>query len=272
MRRIGEIYDVDLLPFISSSGIITDEMVKTNIDLRPFAGKEYLRFRKCFIEARPDRVKRIGSFLPYDEINTDRKELKGALLAHHFIGNWDTREANTLLTTVHNGNYQYRISAVFSDLGTCLGVSRSNLPPDFKVGLVNSLPWEVMEKKGNKIVFYNRINSILPSYKNADYEDLLWMANKIAKLDGYNLQKIIDKAHWPGPIAQLYFHKLASRRASILRAFDIVDPNPIEFNKDISIIYKGVEVVKDGILIVDFRTENPESFISKKGRLRNYGN
>lgn len=272
IRRIGEIYHVDLLPFISSAGTITAEMAKSNSDLEPFIGKEYLRFLKCFVEARPDRVKRIGSFLPNDEINVNRKELKGAILAHHFIGNWDTREANTLLTTVHNGNYHYRISAVFSDLGTCLGVSRNNIPPDFKVGLVNELPWKAVKKKGNKIVFSNRVNSILPSYKNAKYEDLLWMANKIAELDGYNLQKIIDKAHWPKPIAQLYFHKLASRRASILNAFDIADPNPIEFDQTINITHKGVEVVKNGVLVVDYKSKNPESFISKKGRLRNYGN
>ena len=273
VASLNEIYGINISSFISNFGIITKEMADSNKRLLPYIGKAYVRFLKCSIEARPDRVKRIGSFLPNDSENKDRLELKGSLLAHHFIGNWDTREANTLLTIVHSGNYNYRVSAVFSDLGTSLGVKIKTLPPDFKVGLVNDLPWVVVKRKRDKIVFTNQINSILPFYKNADYIDLLWMAHKIAQLDEYNLRKIIKKAHWPFPIAELYFHKLASRRASILKAFNIVDPNPIEFNKEISIVYENIEVVKKGKLIIDYKVlENPESFINKKGRVRNYGN
>ena len=87
---------------------------------------------------------------------------------------------------------------------------------DFKVGLVNKLPWEVVIRKGNKLIFTNPMNAILAPYQKADYQDLLWMAKKIALINEENLRKIIDKAHWPDPIAELYFHKLASRRASII--------------------------------------------------------
>ncbi len=265
-------YEVDITPFISNVGVVTSEMAKENKKLLSFVGKEYMQFIKCSIEARPDRVKRIGSFLPHDSINVDRKPLKGAVLAHHFIGNWDTREANTLMTTVHSGNYNYRISAVFSDLGTSFGVDLNSIPPDFKVGLVNELPWEAVKRKKNKIVFTNRINGLLPFYKNATYADLLWMATKIAVIDEYNLRKMIKKAHWPSPISELYFHKIASRRASILEAFNLVDPNPITFDQQINISYKGNVVVRKGKLIVDFELEmNPESFTKKKGRRRNYG-
>lgn len=265
-------YKIDITSFISNRGVITKEMASENKELKPFIGKKYVQFVKCAVEARPDRVKRIGSFLPNDSINAQRKELKGALLAHHFIGNWDTKEDNTLLTTVHDGNYNYRISAVFSDLGTSLGVTNNWLPPDFKVGLVNNLPWEVIKLKRNKISFTNRINSILPAYKNAEYQDLYWMATKIATIDEHNLRKMIKKAHWPEPISELYFHKLASRRASILKAFGISDPHPILFNKKVNITHLGVLVVKNGKLVKDFQRElNPESFIDKKGRLRDYG-
>ncbi|MFD1552494.1 hypothetical protein [Putridiphycobacter roseus] len=273
LAAIYNIYHIDLSLFVSNFGIISKEMAAINKQLAPFIGKPYVRFFKCSIEARPDRVKRIGSFLPFEASNANRKALKGALLAHHFIGNWDTREANTLLTTVHLGNYKYKMSAVFSDLGTSLGVSINPFNRDFKVGLVNELPWEVVKRKKNKIVCTNRINAMLPFYKNANYDDLLWMANKIAKIDAYNLRKMIKKAHWPYPIAVLYFHKLASRRASILKAFNITDPHPIPFDKKVNIVYKEVEVVKNGQLIIDYeKKENPESFLNKKGRLRNYGN
>lgn len=271
VKNLLEIYKINLSPFISRFGMVTEEMCFKNESLAPFKGKQYIQFIKCAVEARPDRVKRIGSFLP--ELNAERKELRAALLAHQFIGNWDTREENTLLTTVHNGNHEYRISTVFSDLGTGLGVHNSYLPPDFKVGLINKLPWEAVKRKGNQIVFTNRINALLSPYKKAQYEDLLWMANKIALIDKKALKKMIKKAHWPEPIANLYFHKLASRRASILKAFNIKDPNPIEFDKNITIEKKGVLIIENGKLLLDYKpAKNPESFYRKKGRLRNYGN
>lgn len=273
ISQIHKIYNIDITPFISNYGKITMEMANAVNNLKTFVGHQYIRFYKCALEARPDRVKRIGSFLPFEEVNSQRRELKGALLAHLFIGNWDTREANTLLTTVHDGNYNYRMSAVFSDLGTSMGVKRNIFPPDFKVGLVNEFSWKVVSRKNNTIKFHERINAILPSYKNAEYKDLLWMASKIAQLDEFNLRKIVKKAHWPAPIEELYIHKLASRRASILNAFDITDPHPIPFNTKLNVEENGQNVVKDGVLLIDYNVrENPESFISKKGRLRNYGN
>jgi hypothetical protein len=98
------------------------------------------------------------------------------------------------------------------------------------------------------------------------------MAKKISELDGPMLRNMINKAKWPEPIAELYFHKLASRRASILNAFDLPDPHPIAFDKNLTIKVDGEYVVKNGKLLIDINEDkNPESFLSKKGRLTNYG-
>lgn len=270
--KIKEIYNIDLEPFITTYGTVTIQMTKELADLQPYVGKQYVRFKKCVLEARPDRVKRMGSFLPGMLSNEDRRELRGALLAHQFIGNWDTREQNTLLTTVHIGDYKYRMSAVFSDLGASFGVVQGIFPPDFKVGLVNEFPWEVASCERGTIKLNSSINSILPPYQQATYQDLLWMAKKISELDGPMLRNMINKAKWPEPIAELYFHKLASRRASILNAFDLPDPHPIAFDKNLTIKVDGEYVVKNGELLIDIdKDKNPESFLSKKGRLTNYG-
>jgi hypothetical protein len=267
------IYEIDITHFISSHGIITKEMATDLKRLKPFVGCQYARFKKCAIEARPDRVKRIGPILPNRMNNHLRMELRGALLAHAFIGNWDTRPENTRLTTVHNGNYEYRMSAVFTDLGTSLGVKMTTFPADFKVGLVNELEWEVVEIKSNKIRLTNQINSILKPFEDASYEDLHWMAGKIAKINEKQLRRMVKKAGWPQPIAELYFHKMASRRASIIEAFKIEDPHPIAFDKNLTVVEDGVTIIRNGELVVDYDPQNhPESFLSKKGRERGYGN
>ncbi len=272
VAAIQTIYNIDLTPFISSSGSVTNEMTAENKNLEFYCNMQYVRFKKCGLEGRPDRVKRIGSILPDDFMNEERRELRGALLAHQFIGNWDTREQNTLITLVHMGNYQYRMSGVFSDLGTSFGVVQHYFPPDFKVGLVNSFSWECASRKNGKIVLGEEINSILPAYESATYDDLLWMADKIMSLDSTMLRNIVKEAHWPGPVAELYFHKLASRRASIIAAFGLDDPHPILFDKNLMIMKDEEYIVKNGVLMKDIDAEhNPESFISEKGRFDNYG-
>ena len=266
-------YSIDLSLFISAYGSITKAMCLELPTLEPFIGKQFVRFKKCAIEARPDRVKRLGSFLPEELNNAERQELQGAVLAHHFIGNWDTKESNTLLTTVHKGNYTYEPSAVFSDLGTSFGVCVKPIRADFKVGLVNEFPWEVIERKRNKLKFTNSINTLLLPYEQASYTDLLWMATKIRALDEKSLRKIIAAAQWPEPLAELYFHKLASRRASILTAFQLEDPHPITFNRNLNWNEGETKIIENGILLVDYhRLANPESFLETKGRFRNYGN
>jgi hypothetical protein len=270
---LKRIYNFNLKPFTSKTGLVDSAMIQKNKALIPYWGMEYACFVKCAVEARPDRVKRLGSFCPNQFNNPKRMELRASLLAHIWIGNWDTREQNTLLTNLHKGNREYQISAVFSDLGTSMGVQINVIPNDFKAGLVNAFEWDVATRKNGKIYFKHSLNEILQPFKEATFADLYWMAEKIALFDEKMLRAIIKESGWAKPVAELYFHKMASRRASILSAFEISDPNPIAFDRCLNVSVKGREVIKNGVLIEDFeREKNPESLFHSKGRFRNYGN
>lgn len=268
---ILEIYDVDLTPFFLSEGIIDTALARQHRKFAPYVGHHYVTFRECALEGRPDRVKRLGSFSPWEMGNADRTELKGALLAHVWIDNWDVREQNTLLTTVHDGNYHYRVSAVFSDLGTSMGVKLSPLRGDFKVGLVNEFGWIAAKRRGNKVRLKGKVNAWLPPYEIANYADLSWMAVQIASVDSLTLRKCLDKSGWPPEVRELYFHKLASRRASILEAFEIDDPHPIAFDRKLNYGLQPKFAVKNGKLKRKYK-DHPEGLRGRKGRMRNYGN
>lgn len=268
---IWSIYEIDLSPFFLKETEVTQKMIDENDKLRWYEGSTILTFKECALEARPDRVKRLGSFLPNELANWNRTELRAALLAHVWIDNWDVREQNTLLTTVHNGNYQYRVSAVFSDLGTSMGVKTSPLSGDFKVGLVNELGWKAAKSNRRKVKLLGRINASLGPYKFAQIEDLRWMAEKIAEIDSTTLRKCIEKSGWPPAVQELYFHKMASRRASILTAFDVDDEHPISFDQKLN-FEDGAYRIKNGKLIEVPSDEHPEGLTHKKGRMRNYGN
>jgi hypothetical protein len=272
IKALNHAFSFSIQPWISEEGIISEKMVEDDTLLKPFIGREYLRFKECALEARPDRVKRLGSILPNHLGNAERVELRGALLAHAFIGNWDTREENTTLTLVHHGNYQYSLSACFTDLGTSFGVSISTLHRDFKTALVNDYSWEFVEQKNGNIYLCQKMNTLLDPYQLANYSDLKWMAEKIAQLDSACLWQCVEKAGWPNPVAQLYFHKLASRREGILKAFSIVDPNPIPFHKDLNIRIQDEIIIRNGVLCAPIEPQNhPENLTSTKGRFRNYG-
>lgn len=263
-------YQVDLTPFFLREGVVNDSIAVLFPKLEHYIGATYVTFRECAIEARPDRVKRLGSFLPDDLMNENVFELRAALLAHVWIDNWDVREQNTLLTTVHDGNHQYYVSAVFSDLGTSLGVKLSPLSGDFKVGLVNELAWKAAKSNKKKVRLLSPINEWLKPYQRTNYVELNWMAHQIAKIDEATLREIIAKSGWPEAVQELYFHKLASRRASILEAFEVEDPSPIDYDRHLNFEADGVRI-RNGKLLKT-RETHPEHLTGRKGRMRNYGN
>lgn len=269
--KISSIYKIDITYFISEHGVIDNEIIKLKPELAKYINNVYIRFNECAIEARPDRVKRLGSFIHNDINKENIPLLRGAILAHHFIGNWDIRKENTLLTQVHTGNHNYKLSAVFSDLGTSLGVDVSYINKDFKASLINQFDWEVIKIKKKKIKFKNKINSFSSIYSKTKYSDLLFVANRLAKIDSLSLRKMVKKGGYPEAIELLYFHKLASRRANILEAFNIFDPNPIAYDRKLTFIKNGKTIIKDGVLLFDYKkNKHPESLFYKKGRFRNY--
>lgn len=266
-------YGINIEPYIKNKGIVTGQLAEVQRSLLPFVGKQYMNFIECSLEARPDRVKRLGSFMPYALDNSSRRELRASLLAQAFINNWDTKEDNTVLTIVNQGNKRYKIEAVFSDLGTSMGVHISWLRQDFKVGLVNELPWEVVKRKHGKLHFTSSMNGMVDFYENTSYEDIYWLAQKLAFIDSTCLRKMIEAAHWPPAISELYFHKMASRRASILKALNILDPHPIGYSPKLNLIEDGRYLIKNGKLCKSADLKDyPVSYMSFKGRRRNYGN
>ena len=104
------------------------------------------------------------------------------------------------------------------------------------------------------------------------FSGLSWKANEGVYYSSYDKPKGSELSAKTDQ-HKLYFHKLASRRANLLSTFNILDPHPIAFDSHLMILEEGILIVNDGKLIVDYnRIENPESFISTKGRYRNYGN
>lgn len=273
LAQIKRTFKIDVAPFVSTTGIVGDAEIARTKELEAHRGLPYVTFKECAIEGRPDRVKRLGSIAPTAIGNPGRRELRGALLAHMWLDNWDVREENTLLSVNHLGKFKYTTRGSFSDLGTSLGVKLTLPRGDFRVGLPNQFGWNLVKRVSpTEISFHGVMNSRMAPYKNATYADLKWMASKIARVSGETLEKVLEKSGWPAPIQVIYFHKLAARRAQILDAFGIPDPHPIAFTEDLTVSYKGEVVVREGRLLKDIDVDqHPIGFRNTRGRVRNYG-
>ncbi|MEQ1879052.1 MAG: hypothetical protein ABL958_20600, partial [Bdellovibrionia bacterium] len=260
LHAISEKYKISLKPWIHSAGAVTPEMIDKRPLLSPYKGKAFVRFKESAIEGRPDKVKRLGPFGSAFAGNSRRRELRGSVIPHLWIGNWDTREENTLLTTVNVGDLRYRLSGIFSDLGTSLGVRVNVLPPDFRVGLPNSFSWNLVEASLPGSVRFNaHINSLSKPFAQATYADMRWAVRLLAQVKAPAIQAALKASGLPPEIQTIYFHKLASRRAQLLKAFEVADPQPIPFDRRLRIERGGFVVVENGELLKELDTaSHPE--------------
>jgi hypothetical protein len=273
VQKIKQNFKINIDKYVSKFGTVNESDIRDNKNLASFKGLRFVTFVECAIEGRPDRVKRLGPLMDNNLFNRNRRELRGALLAHLWIDNWDTRAENTMMAVNHQGKHIYKSTGVFSDLGTSFGVKLNFIPVDFRVGLVNHFGWDILKKKTKtKVKLIGQINAFLPPYRSATYSDMKWMAKQIAKFNKESLKKILEKSGWPKGLQKLYFHKLASRRAQILEGFDVKDNNPIKFDRKFTYKKNGITYIKDGVLIKDFNTDkHPLGYLNPVGRLRNYG-
>jgi len=260
-------YKVNLSPFISQTGIVTSAMIEQEPLLAGKLGETYLEFIGTALEPRPIQETRLGPIMMDSLNNYQRRELQGAVLAHMWLGNWDTKAANTLLTIVNQqGNTHLKGS--FSDLGVSLGVSISKFPRDLKAGLVNEFAWDLLKEQGDKVHFHARMNHLPLSWRTADWSDLHWMAQQIAQITFEDAQEILLHSGWPANIQKLYLFKLAERRHQILKTFQVIDLYPWPRNRE----YQDLPHIKEGLLSLEpDLTSYTQGLLHKTGRFRGYG-
>lgn len=272
VRFISNAYGINLSAFILKAGKINQDFLKQSPELASYKGQYFIQFKTAALEARPDLEHRLGGFMSNDPQNSKRRELRGALLAHLWIDNWDTKEDNTLLSILMDSKGRTSLRGSYSDLGVSLGVRISKFPRDLKAGLVNSFTWDLVRKEKGQIRFSAHLNHFSEAFKQATYEDLKWMAIQISQITEPILRSSLSASGWPIYLQELYFQKLAERRRQILAVFDVMDPNPISINKKYSFSEKDQWLVKDGELIVEPSLDlYPEGLMNPKGRIRGFG-
>ncbi len=271
VRFIYNGYKINLSAFIKSVGKIDRARINQFPDLAPFRGQNYISFKSAAIEARPKSELRLGGMLSGHPKYSKSTELRGVILAHAWLGNWDIKEINSLLAITIDEKNQTQLIGSFSDLGISLGVKVNKFPRDVKAGLINEFPWDLVNIEKGQIHLNFHINAIIKTYTSAEYSDLHWMANQIAQIDEATIRNCLSFSGWPAYIQELYFFKLAERRRQILAAFLIEDPHPMTINRLYSYQENDDWLVKDGFLVKEPNLEvYPEGLFNEFGRFRGF--
>ncbi|MEQ1876781.1 MAG: hypothetical protein ABL958_09045, partial [Bdellovibrionia bacterium] len=274
LKLIEKEFSIDLKPFISQSGTVTTEMAANDPALAGLESRTFLRFAGASMEPRVPTEVRLGTWVGKTPEVSNRPEVRASMLAYLWLGVWDVKEENTLFSlALKSDGVQFTPRAAIADMGMSLGVAINRFPRDVKAGLVNDLPWDLVERKDSKIIFNARFNAWPPYFKSARYRDLLWMANKIAKVSEDSLTEILKKSGWPEPVRLLYFQKLADRRRQILKAFSIKDPyNEKPIDRELAFADTSGAWITSGKLIREADLKIfPQGLLHAKGRFRRFG-
>ncbi len=252
-------YRVNLSPFIAEVREISSADIESEPSLAPFLGESYLSFRNFSLEARPALETRLGPFLLDEETALQSLPVRAALLAHLWVGNWDTKSDNSLLSVVTQGRTS-ALRASFSDLGVSLGVELSKFPRDLKAGMVNAFSARLVDTDGDEVRFLARMNHHPPHWREPRWNELRWMAQRISLFSQPAMEKILGESGWPTELQQNYLLLLGKRRRQLLEAFEVEDPHPWRLEGPPSELTREYDLAR-----------YPQGLFHSKGRFRGYG-
>jgi len=175
------------------------------------------------LEARPDDVKRLGTWSWKDNPFKGTKEFQGLKVMMAFLNNWDMKEANNVILEKDGKDY-YAIS----DLGVSFGKTGSNgLPVFWRVGRSRNSPEEYAEAdfikrvKDGKITFnFNGKND--GSLGDVTLADGRWLADLLNQLTDKQIEDAFRAANYSDADVKTLSQSVRER----IRALDFVTRPP----------------------------------------------
>jgi len=175
-------------------------------------------FTNVRLEARPDDVKREGSWSWRDNPLKGTQPFQGLKIMMSFFNNWDMKEANNVI--IRKGD---QLQYVISDLGVSFGKTGSNgLMLFWRIGRSRNEPEQYAESdfikdvKSGKIKFaFNGKND--GSFGDIKVSDGRWLADLLVRLTDKQIEDAFRAANYPDADAALLTQSVKAR----IRALDL---------------------------------------------------
>lgn len=198
----------------------TNEMGSVLTHIRRIPGENAVYVLNATLEAYPDDddYRRIGPFRMGDNGLPNRREYRAMVLYNSLISLQDQFEYQARVDAYRDPvTKEWRPLFFIADTSSALG-----LPAMLgNKGTVNEFTWKFTKRTDKNIwlfwlsVFNSR------AWKDATYSDLKWMARRMARLQTWQIDKIMQTSGFPEPVKALYAEKLKSRINQLITDFQL---------------------------------------------------
>ncbi|RLA65109.1 MAG: hypothetical protein DRQ88_02360 [Epsilonproteobacteria bacterium] len=178
-------------------------------------------FHEAVIEARSNKILRVGDFHATELGNWERREVRALLLIMGFVNSPDYKPSrNNKVKLIKNGKnlLNWEIQELVHDLGFAFGDQYFTNAP-------NAYKWSFLKKTKSKLKIKYSNNQWIDKNRNpfqqASYSDLKWMARYMVQITRSQLESLAQVAGWPHDVAKLMIEKMVVRRNEIVKAFDL---------------------------------------------------
>jgi len=259
-------YNFDVSSYVHSYGTISEEnLTKTfkpkneyeSKKLKKYIGRKYLILKESSLEYKDHPIIKAGATaLSNLDATTDRVQ-RGLALFHSWVSNGDLRDANTRSYVLEDFMGKDQYIEADHDLGASLGFM-------LKIGSINHYKTKdnflMVTKRNKELVILDMILNRPKSWTKVTYADVLWMLNKIEKLNLQDLKWAISYSALPTFMEDIIYNKMVSRINSV---FEVFRMNRFPENKKLtyslpvnSEIASSFNIAQEEFL--DFSTNNPK--------------
>jgi len=234
VKTLDDFYGFDVVPYIHSHGIITDENVDSLLRLLPPDGKQKYRraeligrhwvsFREYLLELRPDGfVRRESGSRMSDFAATQDRAARGLYLLSLWMSNRDVKDDNNkayFIKRATDGSIiDYREG--HHDLGVTLGAMGASAE-------INAMQTgdEFMDYGMLRRNFRFRQTYIYKpdALKQATWADCKWMARRITGVSVAEIREAVAASRWPDFMQMALVYKLVDRRNRIAEMYGLAD-------------------------------------------------
>jgi hypothetical protein len=175
-------------------------------------------FTNVRLEARPENVKRLDSWLWHKNPFRGTRELQGLKILMAFLNNWDMKSANNVILQTDD-----QLQYVVSDLGVSFGRTGNNgLPVFWRVGRSRNVPPEYAEsdfvkglEKGEIKFAFNGKN--MGELNDITVADGRWLADLMMQLSDKQIEDAFRAANYSDADIKLLAQSVKRR----IRALDL---------------------------------------------------
>ena len=225
-------------------------------------GEEWFILKGAMYEFHPADELRVSSASPTSWDLPMRREFRGYLLWKAWLSIGDTKKEN-YKALFRSGPDGLKPLLRLQDTGYSLGPSFLLRKPRHILNLtdkykVNEFEKSILKKSGDGsvLLYWNDFFRQKKNEQYAGWNDLRWMARKIASLSPEEIEQSLILSGMPDPVRMLYSLKLKLRRNEIVQAFELEDEFELFEVSDPDKLNVGESIKKGRLVQTSFEGKN----------------